>query len=102
MGWVEICGSNANGPDDGLLWGVVHACWWCAYLHRDCIPAWFDDQVDDSWWSVLEDAWAAWELLLLRCKMEAGRVRMLAACWSAWDRQRLEGAEQMSLFGGAS
>jgi hypothetical protein len=101
-GWVDICGSNANGPDDGLLWGVVRACWFCAYLHVECISAWFEDQVDDRWWSLLEDAWEEWELMFLRWKMDAGRVRMLASCRDAWDRQRLERAEQMSLFGGAA
>ncbi len=42
VGWVELCGGKANGPDDGTLWSIVRACWWCMYLTEETLPVWFD------------------------------------------------------------
>ncbi len=44
IGWVEVCGEKANPPDDGALWGVVRACWWCAYIQPE--PEWIEDFFD--------------------------------------------------------
>ena len=42
VGWVEICGSKANPPDDGMLWGVMHACWFCMYWREEWMGTFFD------------------------------------------------------------